>query len=39
MPAAFSEALRIVYRGSLIYSGMYTQGARRVKPRPGAGPT
>ncbi len=25
MPAAFKEALRIVYRGSLIYSGMYTK--------------
>ena len=25
MPAAFKEALRIVYRGSLICSGMYTK--------------
>uniref|UniRef100_UPI00066ECA41 oxidoreductase n=1 Tax=Pseudomonas aeruginosa TaxID=287 RepID=UPI00066ECA41 len=25
MPAAFKEALRIVYRGSLIHSGMYTK--------------
>ena len=38
MPAAFKEALRIVYRGSLIYSGMYTRRAPR-KPWPGAGPT
>ena len=37
MPAAF-KALRIVYRGSLIYSGMYTK-ARAEEALAGAGPT
>ncbi|MDF5940013.1 hypothetical protein P4234_29320 [Pseudomonas aeruginosa] len=36
MPAAFKETLRIVYRGSLIYSGMYTK-ARAEKPGQGLG--
>ena len=38
MPAAFKEALRIVYRGSLIYSGMYTK-ARAEEALARAGPT